>query len=306
MSQELTIIQPQERAGQQLTTAPVMALPSKSEMAVMLRTAEILFEGGLLPESIKNHQAAFTIMLKGRELGISAMNAFASINVIKGKPTLSADLMVAILRRAGHKLWVVKSTDTECVMKGYRRDEPDRVVEIRFTYEDATRAGLTNPDRNGNPSTWMKYPAQLCYARCASRLARIIAPDELAGMYTPEELGATVQYSEDGAETVVLETPKPAAKPTLLRPEPDPVEDEQPQGEPWPEITEEQYIRGVEMITNGATPDEARAKMGYKNRTEFAAAIKAKYPNRPVQNPAQMLSAALQFVTDYFEADENF
>jgi hypothetical protein len=208
--------------------------------------------------------------------------------------------MVAILRRAGHKLWVLKSTDTECVMKGHRRDEPDRVVEIHFTYEDATRAGLTNPDRNGNPSTWMKYPAQLCYARCASRLARILAPDELAGMYTPEELGANIQYSEDGAETVVVEQVKPTAKLTILQPEPDLFEEEFAPAQ-YPDSEIEDYLARITQAANlaelGAIGEKMAGAVGkdHPRRKELVKAYDAQRKALAEPTPARTQQAAQIF-----------
>jgi hypothetical protein len=180
-------------------------LPPRNEIKNMLDTAQVLYQGGLLPDSIRSPQAAFTVMLKGRELGIPPMAAFSSINVIKGKPTLSADLMVALLRRAGHKVWVVTSTATECTMRGHRRDEPEHPVEVTFTMKDAERAGLVKRDKDNNPGMFEKFPAQMLYSRCAGRISRMIATEELTGIYTPEEMGGELEtrMSEDGGEEFV-------------------------------------------------------------------------------------------------------
>jgi hypothetical protein len=284
----------------------VPMLPSTGEMNNMLEMAKVLYKGGLLPGTVRSPEAAFTIMLKGRELGISAMNAFANINIISGKPTLSADLMIALVRRAGHKVWVVRSSADECVMKGHRRGESEHQLEIAFTIEDARRANLAGKD------TWKLYPSQMLYARCASRIARMIASEELAGIYAPEELGADVRYTEDGQEIITVPaeplsfTP---AKPTALVPDLDPLDEAPTIVHYWPEITEDEYNKLVKAVTNGQTPDEVRKQMGFASKRDMAAAIKAKYSDRPVQTPGEMLSAALELITDYYTEnaeDKNF
>ena len=45
-------------------------------------------------------EAAFLLMT-GRELGLSPMQSLRGIYVVSGKPVLSADLMVAAVRRSG-------------------------------------------------------------------------------------------------------------------------------------------------------------------------------------------------------------
>lgn len=182
-------------------------LPSTNEWNTLVQIAETVVKSGLAPAEVNTPQKALIIMLKARELGVPPMQALSSIHIVKGRPTLAADLMVGLLRTHGHKIWVVKSTDQECVMKGHRRGEPGQVVEVSFTIQDAKTAGLLTKD------TYKQYPAPLLYARCASRISRMVGPEVLAGMHTAEELGADVRYSDDGNEEVV-ETQATEIKPT--------------------------------------------------------------------------------------------
>lgn len=105
------------------------------------------------------------------------------INVIKGKPALSADLIAALVRRAGHRLRV-EGDDTYAQATVIRADDPDYIPKpVRWDIERAKRAGLL-----GNPS-WQKYPAAMLRARAISEAARAWANDALYGfIYTPEEL----------------------------------------------------------------------------------------------------------------------
>lgn len=130
-------------------------------------------------------EAAFLLMT-GRELGLSPMQSLRGIYVVSGKPVLSADLMVAAVRRSGLcESWrVVESTPQRCEIETLRKGEtvPARRV---WTMDDAKRAGLTGK------GTWAAYPAAMLRHRCAADLARQEYPDVLLGLYDPDEMDAS-------------------------------------------------------------------------------------------------------------------
>jgi len=76
---------------------------------------------------------------------------------------------------------VVTSTDRECVIKCKRRGRAECVV--KFTVDDAERAGLIKPGSN-----WKKWPIEMLLARCMTRALRQVWRDKVGGRYTPEEL----------------------------------------------------------------------------------------------------------------------
>jgi len=157
----------------------------------MMKQAEVLVRSGLLPVEIKTAAAAVAIMLTGRELGIPPMQAFRSIYVVKGKPTLSAQLMGALIFRAGHSYSILESTNDRCTIE-YKR-KTGEIYRHTFTIDDAQRAGLV-----GSP-TWKQYPKAMLFSRCMSAGARAFMPDVIAGMYTPEEMaGPAVVDPETG------------------------------------------------------------------------------------------------------------
>lgn len=155
----------------------------------MLAQADVLVKSGLLPVEIKTPAAAVAIMLTGRELGIPTMQALRSIFIVKGKPTLSAQLMGALILRDGHQYKVIEASNTAAKIEFIRRNGQHYTHE--FTLDDAKRAGLTGSD------TYAKYPKAMLFSRCMSAGARIAMPDVLGGMYTPEEIA--------GADSVVLD-----------------------------------------------------------------------------------------------------
>ncbi|MDP8951261.1 MAG: hypothetical protein M3N18_03305 [Actinomycetota bacterium] len=178
------------------------AAPTTEEWTALERQCEVIAKSGLAPKSVSTPEKILTIALKGRELNLPPMQSLSHIHIIEGRPALSAELMVALVQRAGHKLRVLETTSERCVVEGVRADDPEYVTRTGFTLDDAERAGLL-----GKPA-WKHYPAAMLRARAISSLCRFAFADVISGCsYTPEELGAEVD--EEGraieADPVVVE-----------------------------------------------------------------------------------------------------
>ena len=181
--------------------------------------AQRLVKSGLLPAGIQTPEAAFTIIVTGKELGLTVMQSLRSVHVIKGKPTLSADLILALVKRSPACVYfqLVTSTDKVATYRTQRNMEDP--TEMSFGIEQAQRAGLMGNDN------WKKYPEAMLRARCIAALARAVYPDVVLGIYETSELEAVPQerrseprpvaHSEDG---VIMEAApsEPALDPALL------------------------------------------------------------------------------------------
>lgn len=169
------------------------------------RLAGDVVKSGLAPDSVRKAEDAMIILMSGAELGLTAMQSLRSIHVIKGRPNLSADLMVALVRRSSicEYFKLVELTNTRCVYQTKRVDGDE--INYEFTWEDAKRARLTNRD------IWKKYPKNMLRARCASSLARAEYPELLTGVYDPDEL-AEVNHSQrsEKSKAEVVASPPPA------------------------------------------------------------------------------------------------
>jgi len=88
--------------------------------------------------------------------------------------------MNGLIRRAGHSIKIVVSSDTHCTLLGTRSDGDS--FETSFTMDDAIKAGLAS----GN--VWKKYPADMLYNRCMSRLARRLFSDVIGNAYVEGEI----------------------------------------------------------------------------------------------------------------------
>lgn len=179
--------------SQRNTGLTSLALPE------IFQLAEMLIPTGFLPESIKTPGQAAAIILKGQELGIPPLYALNNISIVKGKQVCQAELMLSMIFRdqGDQALKILESNDRVCRVRYKRRGgDPG---ELAFTLEEATQAGLIA--RNPNYKT---YPAAMLRARAISAAARVAFPDSIAGMYTPDELGARVVVNEQGE--VVLDS----------------------------------------------------------------------------------------------------
>jgi hypothetical protein len=156
---------------------------------------------GFIPRGLVGKPNAIAAaILTGLELGLGPMEAMRSIHIVEGKPTMSADLMLARAIRAGIRIEWEQCDGEAATLKLERSGMKHR---HSFTFAEAQRAGLTTKD------VWKKYAPAMLRARCVSAALRAFAPDVLgAGVYTPEELEPT----SERPSTPVLVT---SSKPTL-------------------------------------------------------------------------------------------
>lgn len=150
-------------------------------------------------------------MLAGRELGLPPMTSLAHISVIKGKPTISAEMARALVARQGHQIRFLEHTAARCVVEGRRRGTTEwtRVV---WTIDDARRAGLAGKD------LWRQYPEPMLAARASAALCRLIFPDCLAGMPATEEFTDDAEAGVAGASAGPVEAPLRTAQRRTRKP----------------------------------------------------------------------------------------
>lgn len=180
-------------------------LPSQATLQTMLTLADQLYRSTLLPAHIKSGAAALAVIQNGLELGLPPMYALRKTAIVQGKPTIESEVMLALIyhHHGDEAVQWVRHDDQAAVLR-YKRRGASEHREFSFTIEQAKAAGLTGKD------TWKSYPGAMLRARCISAMARIAFPDVIAGLYTAEELGATVAVDATGAIEVVDVTP-PAA-----------------------------------------------------------------------------------------------
>lgn len=129
-------------------------------------------------------EAAMLVMMAGREFGLGAMASLRSFHIVEGKPTMSAQTMMArCLEHPSCKLFrVVRSKCShEVAVVEVQRNGWDAPETYTWTIDDAKRAGLASKQN------WSKYPRDMLINRCIAEAARFAFPEVMAGVYSPEE-----------------------------------------------------------------------------------------------------------------------
>lgn len=182
---------------------PVSLMPVSFEQKYTM--AQTLVKSGLLPQGLNTEEKVCVALEWGHELQLSPMVAVNNIAVINGKPTLSADIMAAVVKRSpeyGGIEWIEQSdTKAECVVKRVLSNGQVESTKSTYTIEDAQKAGLASRDN------WKKYPRRMLKHRCLSYALRDMFPDLLAGLYAPEEM-ESIEVPQQGIRDVTPPTEK--------------------------------------------------------------------------------------------------
>lgn len=197
--------------------APQLSRYEPHDMKSALEFARVAVESGLVPSAVNTPQKAFIILVTGAELGLPPMQALRSIHVIEGRPCLSAELIVALVKRSPECVWfrLVESTCEVARYATLRRGEPEQ-TKFSFSMDDAQRASLTNK------RVWRNYPDAMLRARASTALARAVYPDLLSGVYLPDELDHYSQSDDAsmGDARAEFDEPRFAQPPLQVQREP--------------------------------------------------------------------------------------
>lgn len=199
---------------------PAGARAEELSFGQMLKRAEVLARTELVPKALQGKPEAIVLVgAKGAELGVPFIASLTDIHVIEGSASPSAQLRLALLRRAGHEARFVESDEEKAVIRGRRReyrDDPNAWVTVTWTIEQARKAGLLDvtyerwvPTESGKRrpmrwvegstpeppewitkpdvevkrrENWWRYPAEMLRARAASALCRMEFSDVLSGL----------------------------------------------------------------------------------------------------------------------------
>lgn len=169
-------------------------LPPQAGFSDLLLLAKELVPTGFLPEHIKTPGQAVAIILTGREMGVGPMQALRSIVMVKGKPTVAADLQLALFKNAGGKATFTELSEQRAVLV-LTHPNGDKHTET-FSMQDAEKAGLLQSQPN-----YRKFPKAMLRSRAITAGLKSIGFEACAGAYDPEELAPVAEGT--GKEIVV-------------------------------------------------------------------------------------------------------
>ena len=144
----------------------------------VMSTAKIFAESGMFTDS-KQMAQAFVKIQAGQEMGIGAFASMTGINIIMGKPTISAGLIASAVKGSGKYDYKVKEmNDKGCSIDFYQGKE--FIGNSTFTLEDAKKQSTKNLD---------KFPKNMLFARAISNGQKWFCPDIFQiSVYVPEEM----------------------------------------------------------------------------------------------------------------------
>jgi hypothetical protein len=240
-----------------MTTAVAMRAPMMSPAALFEdpeRLGNLLAASGYFTDTRDAAQAVVKVMA-GAELGFPTIASMTGVYIVKGRVTLSANLLAAAIKRHPRYDYRVRSlTNDACEVVFFEDGKEAGASE--FTMDDARTAGLAGGDN------WKKFPRNMLFARAISNGAKFFCPDVFAGapIYTPDELGAEID-PETGELAVGNVTPVPT------RPEPAPTPAPAPTPEPAPPTPEPEPEPAPTTDPDAPlTPEEAAKMTDYLHR----------------------------------------
>jgi 5'-3' exonuclease len=146
--------------------------------------AKVLYQARLFGD-FPNVEAVLGTIMTGRSFGLDAVTSLRSFHNIKGKQTMSATLMIGLVKRRTdlcRYFTLIESSATRAVYETHRANEP-APTRMEYTIEEAKKAGLVTSGSN-----WDKRPKTMLRHRCATELARAVYPDLVAGLYSDDEM----------------------------------------------------------------------------------------------------------------------
>lgn len=156
----------------------------------LARVGDVFVKSGFFADTRDAAQAIVKVMA-GQELGFAPIASMTGVYIVKGKVSLSANLIAAAVKRSGRYTFRVRNHDAQvCEIEFFELDKAGNKESIgisSFSMQEAAQAQLASS------ATWKNFPRNMLYARAMSNGAKWYCPDVFGGpVYTPDELGATI------------------------------------------------------------------------------------------------------------------
>lgn len=149
----------------------------------VMTNAKLFAESGMFTDA-KQMAQAFVKIQAGQEMGIGAFASMTGINIIMGKPTISAGLIAGAVKGSGKYDYKVKEMSEKVCSIDFFQGK-DFLGNSTFTIEDAKKQSTKNLD---------KFPKNMLFARAISNGQKWFCPDIFQiSVYVPEEMPQEIQ-----------------------------------------------------------------------------------------------------------------
>ena len=117
--------------------------------------------------------------------GKAPLELAKTYHIIEGKLTMRADAMLGRYLASGGKVkWTERSDKRVAAIWICDGNE----VEIAVTIDEMTKNGVALGNNGKLKTNWQRFPRQMLTARNISEAIRLLMPQIVAGIYTPEEV----------------------------------------------------------------------------------------------------------------------
>lgn len=292
----------------------------------LMERAEFLAKSSLIPSTLRGKPADVAVILQaGVEMGVPPLQALNGIDVIQGRPTVSPELGLAMVRSRFPDAWVVfeKLSESEAVVSMARSiDRKDEKYTATWNLDKARKMKLLSKDNYQNqPGNMLKW-------RAVGECLKVIFPDVLSGLEVSTDYldvdGNEVSYDvpEKGSKAKKLdaiisgkaEVVVEATRVDSVRPEPVVTFDDfsepdfvaEPEIEmPTPVVRQPNPLDNYELKV-GKYKGQRLGSIGRNDLGAMVTAVNAHFQEAK-QEPTPLWKAALKVVSEYlqFERDQD-
>lgn len=131
---------------------------------------------------VETEEQALSLMMLAQAEGIHPMTAIRDYHIIKGRPSLKGDTMLARFQAAGGIVEWISLSDEKVEADFHHPKYSPKRVRIDWDKARAERAGLWGKDN------WRFYPRAMLRNRVVSEGVKATLPGIAQGVYTPEEM----------------------------------------------------------------------------------------------------------------------
>lgn len=151
--------------------------------------AEYFAQSQLIPQALRGKPHDIAIILQmGMEVGLSQLQSLNGINVIQGKPSVSPEAQLALIRSRCPDAFIkidmdhVKQTVTVTMARSTSKEHLDQSFTAVWDITRAQKMGYLNKDNyKTQPMVMLKW-------RAVGEAARTVFSDILKGLYSDEEM----------------------------------------------------------------------------------------------------------------------
>lgn len=186
---------PASKPAQMTTKSDPWALQPTGQNSLRAFAADVA-SSRMFPQ-IGTPEQAIVVIAWGQNLGVPAMIALTQAYVVHGRVGWGAQFIAGLIKNneSCEKFHISEHSDKHATVLYKRTGEPEG--KYTFTLDKARQMGLIKAG-----GAWEKFPGTMCRWAAMRECARMVWPDVVTGVYTPDEI-AQGELPEEMIATMV-------------------------------------------------------------------------------------------------------